>query len=195
MKRLTFEGNFCDIAQCFQLPTCDKDDYCSQRKVWERLKEYEDTGLEPEEIERIVDAYGRGVTLREEVGQRIELIRRIKIDRLRELVKAEREGRVVVLPFGSSEDVGSSIREARKRARLTQKELGDRIGLSQQSIAIWENGYRRPKLTTMCKIADALKVETGMIGDTCICCGAIVPEGRMVCPNCERGGENDEQRN
>lgn len=25
---------------------------CSQRKVWERLKAYEDTGLEPEEIEK-----------------------------------------------------------------------------------------------------------------------------------------------
>lgn len=24
--------------------------------------------------------------------------------------------------------------------------------------------------------------------NTCICCGAIVPEGRMVCPICERGG-------
>lgn len=23
--------------------------------------------------------------------------------------------------------------------------------------------------------------------DTCICCGAIVPEGRMVCANCEAG--------
>lgn len=21
--------------------------------------------------------------------------------------------------------------------------------------------------------------------DTCICCGAVIPEGRMVCPNCE----------
>lgn len=21
--------------------------------------------------------------------------------------------------------------------------------------------------------------------DRCICCGAIIPEGRMVCPNCE----------
>lgn len=21
--------------------------------------------------------------------------------------------------------------------------------------------------------------------DTCVCCGAIIPEGRMVCPNCE----------
>ena len=23
--------------------------------------------------------------------------------------------------------------------------------------------------------------------NTCVCCGAIIPEGRMVCPNCERG--------
>ena len=23
--------------------------------------------------------------------------------------------------------------------------------------------------------------------DRCVCCGAIIPEGRMVCPNCERG--------
>lgn len=25
-----------------------------------------------------------------------------------------------------------------------------------------------------------------MSEDRCICCGEIVPEGRMVCPNCER---------
>ena len=25
--------------------------------------------------------------------------------------------------------------------------------------------------------------------DTCVCCGEVVPEGRMVCPNCEKRGE------
>lgn len=25
------------------------------------------------------------------------------------------------------------------------------------------------------------------MNNTCICCGAIIPEGRMVCPICERG--------
>ena len=49
MERLTFEGNFCDIAQFRELP-CPYNGACSQRKVWERLKAYEDTGLEPEEI-------------------------------------------------------------------------------------------------------------------------------------------------
>lgn len=28
-----------------------------------------------------------------------------------------------------------------------------------------------------------------MSEDRCICCGEIVPEGRMVCPNCEKKTE------
>ena len=52
MERLTFEGNFCDIAQCTSTPggSFCEDGACSQRKVWERLKAYEDTGLMPDEI-------------------------------------------------------------------------------------------------------------------------------------------------
>ena len=44
MKRLTFDGNFCDIAMCQEVRGGDfcKDGYCSQRKVWDRLKQYED---------------------------------------------------------------------------------------------------------------------------------------------------------
>lgn len=49
MDRLTFDGNFCDIAQCCELP-CRHGGSCSQRKVWERLKQYEDTGLTPDQI-------------------------------------------------------------------------------------------------------------------------------------------------
>ena len=49
MGRITFEGNFCDIAMCRENP-CPYNGMCSQRQTWERLKEYEETGLEPEEI-------------------------------------------------------------------------------------------------------------------------------------------------
>lgn len=63
-----------------------------------RLSAYEDTGLEPEEIKRIVDAYGRGHTMRTESTERLEIVREIKTDRLRELVQAEQDGRLVVLP-------------------------------------------------------------------------------------------------
>ena len=55
MDRLTFEGRFCDIAQCTETPGgsfCEGGD-CSQRKVWERLKQYEDTGYTPEEIAKL----------------------------------------------------------------------------------------------------------------------------------------------
>lgn len=55
------------------------------RNILSCLAAYEDTGLEPKEIERIVDAYGRGLSLRTESAQRLEMIREIPDDRLREI--------------------------------------------------------------------------------------------------------------
>lgn len=57
MERLTFDGRFCDIAQCTETPggSFCEDGYCSQRKVWERLKQYEDTGLMPGDVKELVD--------------------------------------------------------------------------------------------------------------------------------------------
>lgn len=52
MNRLTFDGNFCEIAQCRELP-CTHGGSCTQRKVWEKLKAYEDLGLEPEDYKRL----------------------------------------------------------------------------------------------------------------------------------------------
>ena len=59
MERLTFEGNFCDIAQCQNVPGgsfCENGS-CSQKQVWERLKEYEDTCAEEYGV-RIIEAPG-----------------------------------------------------------------------------------------------------------------------------------------
>ena len=45
MERLTFEGDFCDISGCREVPVgvyCKQDNACSRRQVWERLKEFED---------------------------------------------------------------------------------------------------------------------------------------------------------
>lgn len=52
----------------------------------------------PEEIDRILDAYGRGMTLRTETAQRLEIVKDIKTTRLRELAQADKEGRCVVMP-------------------------------------------------------------------------------------------------
>lgn len=70
----------------------------TRHETAKRLAAYEDTGLEPEEIARILDAYGRGMTLRTENAQRLEIVKDIQTDRLRELSQADREGRFVVLP-------------------------------------------------------------------------------------------------
>lgn len=77
---------------------CFKPEPCKIPKLIDRLAAYEDTGLEPEDILRILDAYGRGMTLRTESAQRLEIVKGIQTDRLRELAQADREGRCVVLP-------------------------------------------------------------------------------------------------
>ena len=48
MKRVTYPGDYCeDIAHCDN--NCGGN--CRNKKLWERLKEYENTGLTPEEVE------------------------------------------------------------------------------------------------------------------------------------------------
>ena len=91
MKRLTFEGNFCDIARC-GYPTCPYKDGCSQKQVWERLKRYEDTKRTPEQIEALeAEIMGKAVA-------QITEFEGLPIARLRELAVADQEGRVLVLP-------------------------------------------------------------------------------------------------
>lgn len=51
---------------------------------------------------------------------------------------------------------GQLIKAARKKAGITQKELGERLGIAYQSVAQWENDLRRPKLDTLQRIAAAL---------------------------------------
>lgn len=81
MERLTFEGNFCDIAQCYHLP-CPHGGSCTQKQVWERLKAYEDKAGEIAlKLMRLAD---------------LESI--CSYTRLRELAEADREGRLLVLP-------------------------------------------------------------------------------------------------
>lgn len=100
MERLTFEGNFCDIAQCDVIPggsSCESGS-CTQRKVWERLKAYEDTGLTPEQCENakviIESAFSDDTS---------------KAERIRELLKADKNGRLVVLPCKVGDTVWANL--------------------------------------------------------------------------------------
>ena len=91
MERLTLEGNFCEIARCKEVK-CPYDTACSQKQVWERLKAYEDTGLEPEAVETVKLA----LCAKHIVD--LETLNNTPISRLVELTEADKDRRVVVLP-------------------------------------------------------------------------------------------------
>ena len=72
---------------------CPYDTNCSQKQVWERLKAYEDTGLSPiacEESAKIEKGLSEGG---------------YSISRMVELMCADKEGRVVVLPCRGDADI------------------------------------------------------------------------------------------
>lgn len=97
MDRLTFEGDFCTIAMCqgeYRMTSECADGPCSQRKVWERLKAYEDTGLEPEEIEKAMEDCADTVAKNQFAISDINEMG--GVDHLRELIQAEKDGRLVV---------------------------------------------------------------------------------------------------
>lgn len=93
MERLTFDGNFCEIARCKEVK-CPYDNDCSQKQVLERLKAYEDTGLSPEKVswmKEVIEAAFDNDTSR--------------IERARNLHVADKEGRVTILPCRGDADI------------------------------------------------------------------------------------------
>ena len=115
MERLTFEGNFCDISQCRELP-CKYGGNCSQKQVWSRLKEYEDAGLSPQAC-----AQSREI---EEGLSDVDC----SISRMVELMKADKDGRVLILfPIKFAliwfEEFGQTIFLTREEAEKALQEM------------------------------------------------------------------------
>ena len=97
MERLTFDGNFCDIAMCTEIPggSYCEDGRCSERRTWERLKAIEDV---------LGDDYD--------------------LDRLREIIEADRGGRCVVLQSQYAETTGGeALRRAMYVCAFTNNEV------------------------------------------------------------------------
>ena len=56
--------------------------------------------------------------------------------------------------------IGARIKAAREAAGLTQEDLADALEMSSTHISVLERGVKAPKLETLVKIANALKVST-----------------------------------
>lgn len=78
----------------------------------------------------------------------------------------------------STSHLGGTIREAREKAGLTQRELSARTGsLHQSSIALIERGMRIPSIQTLIAIASVLRCSPGDLLD-----------GRRTCSQCNGTG-------
>ena len=95
MERLTFDGNFCDISHCRELP-CPHGGSCTQRKVWEKLKAYEDLGFAPEEYK---------MTMSTDIIVRCAAAALgVSVEQLCEVVALGKAGRLMVLQKGEKSD-------------------------------------------------------------------------------------------
>ena len=92
MERLTIRTNEASIS--FE---CE-----SFGDIVRRLAAYEDTGLEPGEIEKAMDIVKSAVSAFEDFG----------VDRLAELAQADREGRCIVLPCKKGDTVWRIVHDA-----------------------------------------------------------------------------------
>ena len=113
MERLTFEGNFCDIAQCKEIP-CPYNGECSQRKVWERLKAYEDTHMMPSDV----------TSMRMDMAIIAALFNGVDVDRMKELAEADKDGRLVVLPCKVGQRVFALLDTDKHISECEVKQIG-----------------------------------------------------------------------
>lgn len=124
MEKLTeyVDGKYIRIKGTKSLYPKNERDGAPLSNAIARLAAYEETGLSPEEIERILDSYGRGMTLRTENAQRLEIIKEIPINRLRELAQAEKAGQLAKFPFIAM--VEQSLRDGTMKPMSDQKHNG-----------------------------------------------------------------------
>ncbi|MDR0290718.1 MAG: helix-turn-helix domain-containing protein [Treponema sp.] len=59
--------------------------------------------------------------------------------------------------------IGESLQSIRKRRGLTQKELGEKIGLTREAIASYESGRSHLMVITLLDLAAALRVSVNEI--------------------------------
>ena len=63
-------------------------------------------------------------------------------------------------------NIYENIKNARKRAVLTQTELATAIGVTQKEISRWETGTRTPQVETIASICKALNVSADILLET-----------------------------
>ncbi|MDE6442489.1 MAG: helix-turn-helix domain-containing protein [Clostridia bacterium] len=58
---------------------------------------------------------------------------------------------------------GKIIKELRLEEGISQRELGNRLNVCNQTVSFWESGQREPDLDTLLKIAKYFQVSTDFL--------------------------------
>lgn len=58
---------------------------------------------------------------------------------------------------------GLMIQSLRKKQKMSQKELGDRVGIGVSTISMWESELREPSLSHLVSMAELFDVSTDYI--------------------------------
>ncbi len=59
--------------------------------------------------------------------------------------------------------LGKTIKELRLEEGISQRELGKRLNVCNQTVSFWESGQREPDLDTLLKIAKHFQVSTDFL--------------------------------
>ena len=73
------------------------------------------------------------------------------------------------------------LRQARKRANLSQAQLAKRCGLPPSQISHFETGSRTPRLSNLVKFADALDVSCDFLAGRCDEANTLLSTDPLYC--------------
>lgn len=65
---------------------------------------------------------------------------------------------VIILYMGVNMNVAELLKHYRKQAGLTQKQLAERLNITQQNLSVYESGKRKPKIDTLKRFSAALDI-------------------------------------
>ena len=86
---------------------------------------------------------------------------------------------------------GDYLKELRVKNKLSQEKLGERLGLSRQSVSKWEQGYAMPDTENLLKLSELYGVSV----DTILKCGETEEaDGKEVLDNTEAKTESEASR-
>ena len=89
-----------------------------------------------------------------------------------------------------NEKIGNVIKALRIDHKLTQKQLADKLGISDKTVSKWERGLGAPELSLIRELSDLLEVNianllSGDVSNNDFVRGNMKTSKYFICPNCQ----------